>query len=415
LAVFITGTSVAATVKLPDGTLTIPGGSASGASFTYAGTLTEGDTLALAQTGNACLQPKGGYCTNGAGVITVAATLSPKPVGAAITFAGPAGIIPAGTWTYGSVLMSISGVGTVQLWSTIAGNGLGSAKPPASLNLRNTTLAGLGFGNFSVTNPTITFIVADANFGDNSGQFVLTQTGITDVSDLWWDPTESGWGMQLVNTGAFAFATVYVYGQDGKPFWLSGPLPRARIGPLTYSGNVVVTTGPYFGGPFNPDNVTRTVAGTMTFVLTTADTGLLTYTVDGVTVNKEVQRQPLTLDDYSGEYVATDTRVTTGCLDAANNGTFTFPATVEFTHSGQAMSAEWTLGNAGVCTHTGTYSQLGRMGTFVADYTCTSGEVGTATWTEMTSSLGIFKARLQTHSTNLGCTTTGRVLGVIPG
>jgi len=38
LAVFITGTSVAATVKLPGGTLTVPGGSASGASFTHAGT-----------------------------------------------------------------------------------------------------------------------------------------------------------------------------------------------------------------------------------------------------------------------------------------------------------------------------------------------------------------------------------------
>ena len=170
LAVFITGTSVAASVHLPGGSLTVPAGSASGASFTYTGTLTESDTIALAQTGNACLQPNGGYCTNGAGVITVAATLSPKPVGEAIAFAGPAGIIPAGTWTYGSVLMSISGVGTVQLWPTVAGNGLGSAKPPASLNLRGTTLSGLGFPNFSVTNPTITFIVDEGNFGDNSGR-----------------------------------------------------------------------------------------------------------------------------------------------------------------------------------------------------------------------------------------------------
>ena len=33
----------------------------------------------------------------------------------------------------------------------------------------------LGFPAFSQANPTITFIVADTAFGDNSGQFTLTQ------------------------------------------------------------------------------------------------------------------------------------------------------------------------------------------------------------------------------------------------
>ncbi len=32
----------------------------------------------------------------------------------------------------------------------------------------------------------------------------------TDVSDLWWNPSESGWGMQLVQEGNFVFATVFV-------------------------------------------------------------------------------------------------------------------------------------------------------------------------------------------------------------
>ncbi|MGE5170705.1 MAG: IPTL-CTERM sorting domain-containing protein, partial [Rudaea sp.] len=37
----------------------------------------------------------------------------------------------------------------------------------------------LGFGTFSQPNPTITFIVADTFFGDNGGQFVLTQAAPT--------------------------------------------------------------------------------------------------------------------------------------------------------------------------------------------------------------------------------------------
>jgi hypothetical protein len=33
-----------------------------------------------------------------------------------------------------------------------------------------------------------------------------------DQSDLWWNPAESGWGIQFVHTGSAIFATMYVYG-----------------------------------------------------------------------------------------------------------------------------------------------------------------------------------------------------------
>ena len=71
--------------------------------------------------------------------------------------------------------MTISGVGTVQVFPANAGNGLGSATPPAGLTLAATSLGALGFGTFSVANPTITFIVADTFFGDNGGQYSLAQ------------------------------------------------------------------------------------------------------------------------------------------------------------------------------------------------------------------------------------------------
>lgn len=72
--------------------------------------------------------------------------------------------------------MVIPGVGAVQLFPANAVNGLGSATPPGTLALPSTgvTLAALGFPNFSVTNPNITLVVADTNYSDNSGSFVLT-------------------------------------------------------------------------------------------------------------------------------------------------------------------------------------------------------------------------------------------------
>ncbi len=169
---FVAGTSLAASVHLPGGSLTIPGPSTSGVSFTYTGTLTQEDTIALIQSGNPCLQSGGTYCINGAGVVTVAGTTG---VGGATSFPGPSGIIPVGPWTFGSLVMLISGVDAVQVFPTNVANGLGSPTPPTNLMLPPTRLADLGFPNFSVSNPTITFIVADTLYTDNSGEFVLTQ------------------------------------------------------------------------------------------------------------------------------------------------------------------------------------------------------------------------------------------------
>src|SRR5208283_4972290 len=84
----------------------------------------------------------------------------------------------SGTWNYGALIMSISGVGAVQVFPANAGNGLGSSTPPGSLTLTSTSLSTLGFSSFSVVNPTITFTNADTNYGDNSGGFTVTQTGL---------------------------------------------------------------------------------------------------------------------------------------------------------------------------------------------------------------------------------------------
>jgi hypothetical protein len=53
---------------------------------------------------------------------------------------------------------------------------LGSGVPPPSLVLPETSLASLGFGSFSVTNPDIRFLLHDSLYGDNTGSMTLTQS-----------------------------------------------------------------------------------------------------------------------------------------------------------------------------------------------------------------------------------------------
>jgi|HubBroStandDraft_5_1064220.scaffolds.fasta_scaffold44579_2 hypothetical protein len=156
---------------IPLSPITVEALSTTGVSFSYAGTLTQNDTLELTVTGDPCLQLGPAYCVNGAGVVTVAGT---SPVGAATTFSGTFGGT-TGTWDFGALLMEISGTSTVQIFPADAADGLGSGSPPLSLTLPLTTLSALGFPAFDEVDPTITFILADNLYTDNSGQFNLSQ------------------------------------------------------------------------------------------------------------------------------------------------------------------------------------------------------------------------------------------------
>src|SRR5207253_24569 len=80
-----------------------------------------------------------------------------------------------------------------------------------------------------------------------------------DVSDLWWNPSESGWGMQLVQQATTVFATIFVYDTHGIPIWYTATLNFLGVDPsgaLSFSGDLYLTNGPWFGTvPFNPAQV----------------------------------------------------------------------------------------------------------------------------------------------------------------
>ena len=173
------GSCFGASILLPSGSITIPAVNPGGFSFVYTGTLTGADTIAFMQIGgtanNPCLQggpASSAYCTNGGGIVTVAGTTG---VGGTSTFSGTFNGT-SGTWNFGSLILEISGEGAVQVFAASVANGLGSATPPTGLTLAPTSLSALGFGSFTTAaNPTITFLVADNLYPDNTQQFVLSQ------------------------------------------------------------------------------------------------------------------------------------------------------------------------------------------------------------------------------------------------
>jgi hypothetical protein len=110
--------------------------------------------------------------------------------------------------------------------------------------------------------------------------------------DLWWNPGESGWGINFAHQGDTLFGTLFTYDAGGRGTWFvmsSG----AKQADGSYAGALYRTTGPPFNAaPFSPIGSAQiTQVGVMQVTFTDIENGVLTYSVDGVTVTKAITRQ----------------------------------------------------------------------------------------------------------------------------
>jgi hypothetical protein len=226
----------------------------------------------------------------------------------------------------------------------------------------------------------------------------------TDQSDLWYIPAESGWGMQLVQRGDTIFATLFVYDPNGNPIFYTATL--FYVSGLTWSGTLYQTTGTWFGAQWNPGLLTIFPVGTMTWSGQTVETGLLTYVVNGISVVKNVVRQPIVLDDYSGHYAGYAHREFTGCI---NDGVSEVPRNTDITQNGTAITIFETFPVSGnSCTFNGTVSEAGQMGSFQGSFACADGSSGTALWFEVqVNASGFTNRHMITYSNPPGCQNNG--------
>ena len=232
----------------------------------------------------------------------------------------------------------------------------------------------------------------------------------TDQSDLWWNPNESGWGMQLVHRGSVIFATIFVYDQTRTPIWYSATLNYTNN--LVWTGDLIQTSGPWFGTvPFNPALVTIRRVGSLTWTATSVNSGTLTYSVDGVFIAKNIVRQLTVFDNFSGAYRGAAHEDVVGCNNPSFNGTSEQNSTLTITQSGTAASVSGTFGN-GVCTYSGTFSQAGQMGQIDGSFSCNSGDFGSFSIYEMQVNTSGVTARLSSVSTPLGCRVSGWLGGM---
>jgi hypothetical protein len=132
--------------------------------------------------------------------------------------------------------------------------------------------------------------------GSTSFSVAPTRAGgapLADVTDLWWNASESGWGLNVVqHASGNLFMTWFAYDPSGQAAWYVVPGGTWDAGGFT--GSVYRTTGPVVGDTFDPAAVTRTLVGSarLTFDALSGDLAGITFQLGGQAVSRAITRQP---------------------------------------------------------------------------------------------------------------------------
>jgi len=241
---------------------------------------------------------------------------------------------------------------------------------------------------------------------------VRASTNSSEITDMWWNPAESGWGVNVILQNDVAFLTFFVYDTSQTPIWYTSAVQYQGAngaGALVWTGNLYATRGPWFGGAFPPANVVVRQAGTATFTVSNLNQATLTYSVDGVPVTKALQRQTWTMENYSGNYAGGYSIRLTGCNPAYLNGVQEVAGIVTVNQNGASISMS-AASSIGSCSFSGTYAQTGKLGQAQGSYSCSDGTIGTFSLVEMTPTISGFTARASGQ--NQYCQWTGYFGGI---
>jgi hypothetical protein len=203
------------------------------------------------------------------------------------------------------------------------------------------------------------------------------RAGAADYTDMWYNASESGWGVNVTQNGTTQFLTFFIYAQNGQPTWLVAATNDDGTGNYTGTGNLFATTGTYYGVPW-VGGQGNSVGSASFQPIDTYHATLVYALTNGPKVTKTIQRETLATLATAGSYSGSIGGKVSGCTNAVSNVaavharyslavtqvgndsatlTFTF---VDSTYSGM------------VCTLSGPLAQFGRLYQITnAQYNCT--------------------------------------------
>lgn len=180
---------------------------------------------------------------------------------------------------------------------------------------------------------------------------------------IWWNRTESGWGLNFAQQGNSVFATMYVYDRSGRPTWYLATMNAAPNAPAQFTGDMYEVSGPFYGNFFNPAAVASRLVGTMSFNGSAGIRGSLNYNVDGFAVSKSIEPFSFAPVPVNGTYAITILRA------PSNNCVIPALETSAPTRAVLSANSFQLLNSTGVaaCTVGGTFAQFGSQSSFVGN------------------------------------------------
>lgn len=230
---------------------------------------------------------------------------------------------------------------------------------------------------------------------------LLLVTGLVHAqsrTDVWWDPNESGWGVNLYQQQGTITATLFIYDQMGRPTWVFGGLLQDAADATTFLGILNTTTGtPYTDPQFKPAQTVVTPVGTARVQFLDTTRATLTYVVNGATFVKNIQRVAAAAIPIAGRYEG-----------FAGLGPFATDSTkMTITTTGNKFDLKRESFFNGTCLYTGTYSQHGTRILASGTYQCSDFKAGN--WTsDLTVSEDFYLTGSITHAGS----TAYRVIGM---
>lgn len=115
-----------------------------------------------------------------------------------------------------------------------------------------------------------------------------------DYTDLWWNPSESGWGLGVTQQAGIMFLTWFVYEDTGRPIWYVASNCAVKGGGNGCAGRLYRVSGPpgpITTGTFDRSKVDAEDVGAIDVTFTDANNGVISYTVSNIPGSKTITRQ----------------------------------------------------------------------------------------------------------------------------
>jgi hypothetical protein len=248
------------------------------------------------------------------------------------------------------------------------------------------------------------------------------RAGAVDFTDIWYNPAESGWGVNVVQGDAFIFLTFFIYGADGKPTWFTGQVTQDASG--NFNGGLYATTGTYYISPWAGGSPAVAV-GTVSFQPLGPATAKLIYTVTGVgTVTKTIQRQNLPAISVGAcllqngtvgpcTYSGAQNGTYSNCSTSANNRPYTDFFNLQVTQLTNGSVTFAFSYAAFSCTFSGTLVQQGQLYSVPgASYQCAGDPAFSANLTEIKATAQGIEGRFSAQVGD-NCREDARFSGVL--